>query len=63
MVYLYFSMHCGRLYQGKYTPPERSDGLLPPAPEEEEEEGGAAAPEEVTEEPRIVEEVNEIDLD
>ena len=57
-------MHCGRLYQGKYTPPERSDGLLPPAPEEEEEEeGGAAAPEEVTEEPRIVEEVNEIDLD
>jgi len=58
------SMHCGRLYQGKYTPPERSDGLLPPAPEEEEEgEEEAAAPEEVTEEPRIVEEVNEIDLD
>ena len=28
-------MNYGRLYQGKYIPPERTDGLLPECEEEE----------------------------
>ena len=51
-------MSSGRLYQGKYVPPERVDGLLPlkEEGEEEREEG------EEGEEERIVE-AQELDLD
>lgn len=47
-------IHNGRLYQGKYVPPARVDGLLPPKDEEVEMEEG--------EEP-LVKDAEEIDLD
>ena len=52
-------MHCGRLYQGKYVPPERSDGLLPV--EEEAEEVAEDGEDHVEEIVRA--ETNDIDLD
>ena len=63
---LLFSMHLGRLYQGKYVPPDRVDGLLPPP----EVAADTPAEAEAEEEARVVElrseerEINnDLDLD
>merc|ERR1719370_671535 len=50
-------MGLGRLYQGKYVPPERTDGLLPEEKRvlEEEKEGEAAKQEEEEKEKEEVE--------
>ena len=55
-------MNFGRLYQGKYVPPERTDGLLPECEEEEcmEEEAGV---EDVIGEDSCITATEDIDLD
>ncbi len=42
--FLCCSINLGRLYQGKYVPPDRVDGLLPVQEQEEAPEAAAAAP-------------------
>ena len=56
------SMDFGRLYQGKYIPPERTDGLLPEC-EEEESVNEEAIIEEVICEDSCVTTSADIDLD
>jgi hypothetical protein len=41
--FLCCSINLGRLYQGKYVPPDRVDGLLPVQEQEEAPEAAAAA--------------------
>ena len=55
-------MNYGRLYQGKYIPPERTDGLLPEC-EEEESVNEEATSEEVIGEDSCVTTSADIDLD
>ena len=55
-------MNYGRLYQGKYIPPERTDGLLPEC-EEEESVNEEATIEEVICENSFVKTSADIDLD